>query len=216
MMKNILSKKVIMLVSALSISGLLLTGCSSANKNDVAQASTQNQQSQQGQQGQQGNGNFAANAEERKKKMETDVNALVSDGTLTKDQGTKVLEALTTLTQRQNGQGRGNNAQGSNGQGTQNNNQGSTTQNGENSQQGQGPKNGNGTKGNRGNFNPLSKLVSDGVITQDQATKVMEKVRADMPNRQRQNNNGNNNGTNSNSNSNGTNNTSSSSTGSSS
>jgi polyhydroxyalkanoate synthesis regulator phasin len=215
MMKNILSKKVIMLVSALSISGLLLTGCSSANKNDVAQASTQNQQSQQGQQG---NSNFAANAEERKKQMETDVNALVSDGTLTKDQGTKVLEALTTLNQRPNGQGRGNNAQGSNGQGTQNNNQGSTTQNGENSQQGQGTKNGNGTKSNRGNFNPLSKLVSDGVITQDQATKVMEKVKADMPNRQRQNNNGTNNGTNSNSNSNsnGTNNNSSSDTGSSS
>jgi polyhydroxyalkanoate synthesis regulator phasin len=210
MMKNILSKKVIMLISALSISGLLLTGCSSANKNDSAQASTPNQQNQQGHQG---NGNFAANAEERKKQMETDVNALVSDGTLTKDQGTKVLEALTTLTQRPNGQGRGKNTQNSNGQGNQNNNQGSNNQSGQNNQQGQGTQNGNGTKGNRGNFNPLSKLVSDGVITQDQATKVMEKVKADMPTRQRQNNNGNSNNNNSD---NGTNSNSSSSNGSSS
>ena len=191
MKKNVLSKKLVMLISALSVTGLLLTGCSSSNKNTQANAATQSQ----GQQNQQNGKNFSANSEERKKQMEDSVNSLVSDGTITKDQGTKVLSALTSSTQRPNGQQNNNssNNQGSANSNNQNNNE--QSQNGQKS-----PSNQNGqSKGIRGNFNPLSKLVSDGTITQSQADKIMEKVRANMP--QRQNNNGNNGTTNNNNNS---------------
>ncbi|GFZ33485.1 hypothetical protein CSC2_40110 [Clostridium zeae] len=196
MIKNVLSKKLVMLISAISITGLLLTGCSSSNKNTQANAATQNQQ---GQQGQQNGRNFGANSEERKKQMEDSVNSLVSDGTITKDQGTKVLEALTTSTQRPNGQKNNNNgnSQGNANNNTQNNNQ--QNQNNQNGQQASNNQNGQ-NKGNRGNFNPLTKLVSDGTITQAQADKIMEKVRANMP--QRQNNNSNNGATNNNNSSN--------------
>ncbi|GKU25951.1 hypothetical protein [Clostridium folliculivorans] len=210
MIKNVLSKKLVMVVSALSITGLLLTGCSSSNKNTQANAATQNQQ---GQQRQQNGKNWAANSEERKKQMEDSVNSLVSDGTITKDQGTKVLEALTSSTQRRNGQQNNNsgNSQGNANDNTQNNNQ--QNQNNQNNQQ--APSNQNGqNKGNRGNFNPLSQLVSNGTITQAQADKIMEKVRANMP--QRQNNNNNNGATNNNNstNNNANNSTSNNSTGS--
>lgn len=189
MRKNVLSKKLVMLISALSVTGLLLTGCSSSNKNTQANAATQNQQ---GQQNQQNGKNFSANSEERKKQMEDSVNSLVSDGTITKDQGTKVLAALTSSTQRPSGQQNNNS---NNNQGSANNN---NQNNNEQSQNGQkAPSNQNGqSKGIRGNFNPLSKLVSDGTITQAQADKIMEKVRASMP--QRQNNNSNNGTTNNN------------------
>ncbi|MBK1810949.1 hypothetical protein JHL18_09955 [Clostridium sp. YIM B02505] len=182
MIKNVLSKKLVIVVSALSITGLLLTGCSSSNKNTQANAATQNQN---GQQNQQNGKNFGANSEERKKQMEDSVNSLVSDGTITKDQGTKVLAALTTSTQRPNGQQNNNN---SNSQGNDNSN---NQQNQNNQKSQQGPSNQNGqSKGNRGNFNPLNTLVSDGTITQAQADKIMEKVRASMPQRQNNSNNG--------------------------
>jgi polyhydroxyalkanoate synthesis regulator phasin len=199
MRKNILSKKLVMLISVLSITGLLLTGCSSSNKNTQANAATQDQQ---GQQSEQNGKNFGANLEERKKQMEDSVNSLVSDGTITKDQGTKVLAALTSSTQRPNGQKNNNNG---NGQGNANSNNQNNNQQGQKGQQ--APNNQNGqSKGFRGNFNPLSQLVSDGTITQEQADKIMEKVRTAMPQRQNNNNGATNNNNSNNSNSNSNNN----------
>lgn len=112
------------------------------------------------------NGRRTFNADAVKQRYEQDLQALVKAGTITQDQSTKILDSLTANMNNM-GQGR----RRTNNQGNSQNN---TTQgNGNNNQTGK-PRN-----------NPLSKLVSDGVITQEQADKVMQGLRG---NRQNSNN----------------------------
>ncbi|MBL4932651.1 hypothetical protein [Clostridium paridis] len=158
--KSIL-KKAIIPALVLGITASILTGCQSKNNsNNNKQANGKGYFKQGGQR---------MDPEERKKQMQTNIDALVADGIITKDQGTKILEALTSNTRNQNGQANNSNQDNNN----NNNNNNNSNNNSE-----------NGNK-NRQRFNPLSKLVSDGVITQDQADKVLQKV---MGNFQRGNN----------------------------
>ncbi|WP_238884597.1 hypothetical protein [Clostridium sp. YIM B02551] len=154
--KTILRKAIIPAL-VLGITASILTGCQSKNNsNNNKQANGKGYFKQGGQR---------IDPEERKKQMQTNIDALVADGTITKDQGTKIIDALTSNTRNQNGQANNSKQDNNNSNNSNNNSQ-------------------NGNK-DRQRSNPLSKLVSDGVITQDQADKVLQKV---MGNFQRGNN----------------------------
>lgn len=90
--------------------------------------------------------------EQMKKKVEDSIKPLVTAGTITQAQADKIVTAYTTRTSS-NGQNK-----------QQNNQQGSTQSNGQNRQKN----------------NPLSKLVTDGVITQAQADAVMQKMKGNF------------------------------------
>lgn len=143
-------------------------------------------------------GNGRMNTDAMKKRMEDSISSLVTAGTITKDQEAKILDALTT---GKGGFGRNRNGnQNSQGQQNTNGNSPNSGNNGNssNSNNGQGQRHfGNGQ-------NPLSKLVTDGIITQAQADAVMAKIRGNMG----RNNNGNSSNNNNNSNNNGNNNSS--------
>lgn len=110
------------------------------------------------------------NKDDVKKRYEEKLQALVKDNTITQDQSNKILGALTSNIN--NGRpGRKNNDANSN-----NANEAENATN----------KNNNGTGRTRNN--PLSKLVEDKVITQDQADKVMNSIREGMGNRRNSNN----------------------------
>lgn len=144
---NILGKTIICIL-AVSISAVLIAGCQSKSSTASSADQTTNKTTQ--------NDNKQSNADERKNQMQSNIDSLVTAGTITKDQGDKILEALTA-----NRPEKGNSEdtqQSSGGQGS--------TQN-----SGQPP------KGN----NPLSKLVSDGTITQAQADAVMKNMRKNSP-----------------------------------
>lgn len=124
--------------------------------------------SQNSAQGSNGRGNF--NKDDMKKIYEDNLQALVKDGTITQDQSNKILDSLTTNMGNMGGR-----------RGTQNN-QGNQQNNNEQNSNG-----GNQTSTPR--TNPLSELVSDGVITQEQADKVMEGLRGgNRPNANNENN----------------------------
>lgn len=114
-----------------------------------------------------GRGNF--NKDAMKKRYEDNLQQLVKDGTITQDQSNKILDSLTANMGNMGGRRGPQNNQGN----QQNNNQ----QNGNGNNQTSRPRN-----------NPLSKLVSDGVITQQQADKVMEGLRGNRQNSNNQNN----------------------------
>lgn len=109
-----------------------------------------------------GRGNF--NKDAMKQRYQNSLQALVKDGTITQDQSNKILDSLTTNMNNFGGR-RGS----QNNQGNQQNNNGNN-------------------QTSRPRSNPLSKLVSDGVITQQQADKIMENLRGNRQNPNNQNN----------------------------
>ncbi len=117
---------------------LLLAGCQSKNTQS-SNAQNTNRPSQ----------------EQMKKRMQDNIQPLVTAGTITQEQADKIIAAYTTRPAG-NKQNRSQDKQ-------QNNNQ-------RNNQ-------------NRQKNNPLSKLVSDGVITQAQADAVMEKMKSNFTHR---------------------------------
>ncbi|MBV7273567.1 hypothetical protein I6U48_11665 [Clostridium sp. PL3] len=143
---NFFSKTMVTLV-AVSMSVFLFAGCQSkSNDNNTAQAANNTTQNSK-----------KPDPAQMKQRMQDNLKALVTAGTITQAQSDKILEALTTNTGKKDDQGKSQNN-------TQNNNQ--------NNQQ--------GNNQNRQRTNPLSKLVSDGTITQAQADAVMQKVRGNF------------------------------------
>lgn len=99
------------------------------------------------------------NQAEMKQRYSDELKKLVSSGTINQTQSDKILAALTTgrqggFNRKQNG-GQGNSTQSGNQSSSQNNGQSSSRQ----------------------RFNPLSKLVQDGTITQQQADTVWQNLR---------------------------------------
>lgn len=98
------------------------------------------------------------NAAQMKQRIQDSIKPLVSDGTITQDQADKIVDAMANRP-------RGNGQNGQNG--GQNTAQNNTQSSGQNKQRN----------------NPLTNLVSDGVITQAQADAVMQKVGGGFGNR---------------------------------
>jgi polyhydroxyalkanoate synthesis regulator phasin len=98
------------------------------------------------------------NKDEIKKRYEDKLQAFVKDGTINQDQSNKILDSLTGDINNRGGNRRKQNNEGNNQNNSQENNSGAN-------------------ETNRPRNNPLSKLVSDGVITQQQADKIMEGLR---------------------------------------
>lgn len=145
-----------MSILAISMSIFLFAGCQSSN-NNTASAQTSNSTTQ--------NTNRPS-AEQMKKRIQDSIQPLVTAGTITQAQADKIVEAYTT---RPAGNGEKKKAQ-DNGQNSGQNNQQNSTQN-------SGQNNGQGNGQNRQRNNPLSKLVSDGTITQAQADAVAQKIK---------------------------------------
>ncbi|WPC39964.1 hypothetical protein [Clostridium sp. JS66] len=99
------------------------------------------------------NGNKPS-AEQMKKRVQDSIQPLVTAGTITQAQADKIIAAYEA---RPAGNGQKNKTQDN----QQSSQQGSTQNNGQNKQR----------------FNPLSKLVSDGTITQAQADAVTQKMK---------------------------------------
>ena len=155
-------KTIILAVAALCLTSFLFAGCTAKSEAVKGNNKSKSQRS--------------FNKDDMKKRVEDSIKSLIDDKTITKEQGDKIVEAYTNRT---GGQGRGNrqgNPQnGQNNQGTQN---GQDNQNGQNNQ---GTQNGqNGNNQGRQRFNPLSKLVSDGTITQAQCDAVLAKLRGNI------------------------------------
>lgn len=151
-------------------------------------------------------GNGPMNSDAMKKKMEDSISSLVTAGTITKDQESKIVDALTSGTRNFGGnrssQGSQNGAQnntGNNGNASATNNGNATTNNTGNSNT---ANNGQGRRGNGQFANPLSKLVADKTITQAQSDAVMAKIRTNYKHTGANGNNFNNGNSNSNSNGN--------------
>jgi polyhydroxyalkanoate synthesis regulator phasin len=142
---NFFSKTMLTLV-AVSMSAALFAGCQSkASSTTASQSSSSTTQSSTTQ------NSKRPDPAQMKQRMEDNLKALVTAGTITQAQSDKILEALTANNQNKDNQVNSkNNQQNSNQQG---NNQ------------------------NKQRYNPLSKLVSDGTITQAQADAVMQKIR---------------------------------------
>lgn len=154
MQKSKLLHKLIFVVLTISMTFIIFTGCKNSASNTVsAQQASGNSSSEANA----ASGNPGRNSDEMKKKIEDTINSLVSAGTINSDQGTKIIETLTT---------RPNNSNGGKKQPNSNNN--TNNNNNENSQN---------NRQDRQNFNPLSKLVEDKTITQEQADTVMNKLR---------------------------------------
>lgn len=150
---NFLSKTIIGLL-AVSMSMVLFAGCQSKASNTDTQASSNTTQNSK-----------KPDPQQMKQRMQDNLKGLVTAGTITQAQSDKILEALTSNTQKKDNQGTSqNNAQNNN----QNNQQ-------DNSKQ--------GNNQNKPRSNPLSKLVSDGTITQAQADAVMQKIRGNSNHR---------------------------------
>lgn len=181
MIKNKLLHKFILAVLTVSMSITFFTGCksSSSNSNGTekigATSSTADKTSNK-------NGK---NSEEMKKNITDTINSLVTAGTINSDQGNKIIDSLTTMGRNRNNTDNNNNNNNNNNSKANNNNSGSKDKN-----------------QNRQSFNPLSKLVEDKTITQEQADAVMQKLRdsgaygsrqnGKNPNNNNTNNNGNN------------------------
>lgn len=148
---NFFSKTMVTLV-AVSMSVFLFAGCQSkSNDNSTAQTTNNTTQSSK-----------KPDPAQMKQRMQDNLKALVTAGTITQAQSDKILEALTANTGKKDDQGKSqNNAQNNNQNNQQSNNQ-------------------QGNNQNRPRNNPLSKLVSDGTITQAQADAVMQKIRGNF------------------------------------
>lgn len=143
MKKNVFLSKTVLMLVAVSMSMVLFAGCQSKASNEgTAQTTNTTQNSKK------------PDPAQMKQKMQDNLKALVTAGTITQAQLDKILEALTANTGKKNNQGNSqNNAQNNDQNNAQSNNQ------------------------NKQRNNPLTKLVSDGTITQAQADAVMQKMR---------------------------------------
>lgn len=99
--------------------------------------------------------NKKLSADEMKKRTQDSIKPLITAGTITQAQSDKIVETLTANRTNNSGQKKSQNGQ----QGNQNSNQSKTK------------------------TSPLSKLVSDGVITQAQADAVMQKMKGNFKNK---------------------------------
>ena len=135
-----------------SMSLFLFTGCQSKNTQNTSDKTAKV--------------NFSA--EDMKKKMQDNINSLVTEGTINQSQADKVLEELSS-NQMFSGKRKPQSGQTNNQQNYQPKNQ----------QTGQSNSNGNNNP-NRKRVDPLSKLVTDSVITQEQADAIMQKVRGNF------------------------------------
>jgi polyhydroxyalkanoate synthesis regulator phasin len=135
---NFLSKTTVCLITV-SMSIFLFAGCQSSST-QAASTTTQSSSTK--------NSNKLS-PEEMKKKVQDNIQPLVTAGTITQDQADKIVTAYTT---RATGSGQNKS------QDKQQNNQQGNTQ-------------------NKQKNNPLTKLVTDGVITQAQADAVMPKMK---------------------------------------
>lgn len=155
MKKRKLLNKTIVTLLAISMSIFLFAGCQSDNSSaQTAGNSTQSNRK---------NGNRMS-SEQMKQRVQDSIKPLVTAGTITQAQADKIVEAYTTRT---NGNGQNS---------TQNNQQTGQQNNQKSNQQGNSQASGQ----NRQRYNPLSKLVNDGVITQAQSDAVMEKMRGNF------------------------------------
>lgn len=163
-----LIRKAAVLISIVSMSFFLFTGCQNNTTKKVT-ADAKNSQTNQ----------TRPNAEEMKKKMQDNLSSLVKDGTINQSQSDKILEALTANTQRFNGERRsqGNGQNGN--QDNKNNGQNNAQKDPQNNDQNNSSSN-QGNKPNRQRNNALSTLISDGTITQAQADAVMQKIRGNF------------------------------------
>ncbi|AKN33594.1 hypothetical protein Ccar_23340 [Clostridium carboxidivorans P7] len=157
---NLFSKSVMCLV-AVAMSVSLFAGCGSKSSTSTGSSSTKQTTSQ--------SSNKTSNSDERKTQIQESLKALVTAGTINQTQSDKILTALTTKPDNKSGDNKPPQDNG------QNNNQ-----NQQSNQQGNGQANSQGNDQNKGK-SPLSKLVTDGVITQAQADAVMQKISANMP-----------------------------------
>ncbi|MBA5850994.1 hypothetical protein H2684_06705 [Clostridium sp. cel8] len=167
--------KIITCVIAMSLSMMVLAGCgNSSTSTDETTSETTTESSSTTENSSDSNTTDASTTDEntsevseseRKEKIEEGIQELVDDGTITEEQGKKIIIAYSS----------GNKPNPKN-----------NPENGEDSQSGDAqPKDGEGKNGGAkggANKNPLSKLVEDGTITQDQADAVMEKLAPDNAN----------------------------------
>lgn len=158
---NLFSKSVMCLVTvAMSVS--LFAGCGSKSSTSASSGTTKQTTSQ--------SSNKTSNSDERKTQIQESLKTLVTAGTINQTQSDKILTALTTKPDNKDGENKPPQDNG------QNNNQNQQQSN----QQENGQANSQGNNQNKGK-SPLSKLVTDGVITQAQADSVMQKISANMP-----------------------------------
>lgn len=161
------TNKAVVLLLAVSLPLTVFAGCQS--KNNSANAAV-NPVANSGNNGGGSQNGAAPNLDKFKQRTVDNVQALVDDKTITKDQADKIVAALTENRQGNN-QNNSKNAQQSNNQGT--------AQNGQNPSQNNNQGNGQSRQGGR-KSSALNKLVTDGVITQEQADAVMQKVRGNF------------------------------------
>lgn len=135
--------KILIVIAIVSMSIFSFVGCQSKDASNAGGGTQQGRK-------------FDKSAME--KRIKTNLDSLVKAGTITDDQSSKILTALTTRTQ------------GTKGNGGQGNEAG---------------KKSNGSGRRNGGSNALNDLVKQGVITQTQADTVMKSV---MGNRQNNNN----------------------------
>lgn len=159
MKRNSFFSKILICITAASMAMFLMVGCGSSTA------------------GNNGNGNSTNTAQksnrfdpaQMKKRMQDNIQPLISNGTITQAQADKIIEAMT------------NRPAGNRQNNSQNGSQSNQQNNGQSNQQ----NNNQGGQQNRQRTNPLSKLVSDGVITQAQADAVMQKIQGNFGNRNR-------------------------------
>ncbi|MDF2880510.1 MAG: hypothetical protein K0R54_1067 [Clostridiaceae bacterium] len=144
--------KTILSLIAINMSIFLFAGCQN-NSSSTTQAAGNSTQSNRK------NVNKLS-PEQMKQRVQDSIKPLVTAGTITQAQADKIVEAYSTRTS-------------SSGQNTTQNNQ-------QNNQQSNQQGNSQNNAQNRQRNNPLSKLVSDGVITQAQADAVMQKMRGNF------------------------------------
>lgn len=165
------TNKTVALLLAVSLSTIVFAGCQNKNSKAAAKPSA-NSSRQYG---------AGVNLDQFKQRISDNIQSLVDDNTITKDQADKIVAALTENMKGLGGQNRQKN--------NQNNNQGNGQNNSQNNNQG----NGQNRQGGREN-SAISKLVTDGVITQAQADAVMQKVKGNFNRPQSQQSNQNNQG----------------------
>ncbi|AJA48693.1 hypothetical protein CPAST_c26250 [Clostridium pasteurianum DSM 525 = ATCC 6013] len=157
------SNKIVSAIIAASLSVLIFAGCQS-NSSTSSQNSTKKSTEEK-----------TANSEEMQKNFESKLKELVSAGTITEAQSTKILSTLTSDMSKM-----GNKGQRSNRERENPLEQGSSVSP-ENKDEENTTGNEQGQVGHARN-NPLSQLISDGVITEDQANKVMSALMGDRQN----------------------------------